>query len=546
MITHLYIKNFILIDEADLDFEDGFSAFVGETGAGKSIFIDALSLLCADRASTSYVGRNSDKAIIEGTFTLQDNIHARQTLLDAGFDVEEETVFTREFTRSGRSTVRIDHRTVRLSFMRDVLKYEMDIHGQRETEDLLNAREHLRYLDEYAGNGAILQQTAEKYGSWQSLCSERKKALEETFNEEELEFLQYRIKEIDEAKLRDGEEEELLEREKRLKALANSLGALNRSVSLYEAVSDGLYELNKCVQSIDDSLAQELKQAVNDSYSAIDDAIGQLRHTANGFEYSEREMDSIEERLFQIQKLKRKYGRSIQEILERRASMQEQVDRFSNRAEWLDTMEKKIQAAYSEYEETALLLHQSREKAGTKLDEAVLASIEGLYLPDARFRTVLEKSKPSANGMDRAEFMVSMNKGEDLKPMSTVVSGGELSRFMLGMKTVFAGLHGIRTIIFDEIDTGVSGKVASAIGQNMQKLSADAQVFSVTHSAPVAACADRIYLVAKETEGERTRTYIDMLEPEDAIVQLALIASGKRTDASEKAARELYERSRRS
>jgi DNA repair protein RecN (Recombination protein N) len=226
--------------------------------------------------------------------------------------------------------------------------------------------------------------------------------------------------------------------------------------------------------------------------------------------------------------------------------MQEQVDRFSNRAEWLESMEKKIQAAYGEYEETALLLHQSREKAGAKLDQAVLASIEGLYLPDARFRTVLEKGRPSANGTDHAEFMVSMNKGEDLKPMSTVVSGGELSRFMLGMKTVFAGLHGIRTIIFDEIDTGVSGKVASAIGRNMQKLSEDAQVFSVTHSAPVAACADRIYLVAKETEGERTRTYIDMLEPEDAIVQLALIASGKRTDASEKAARELYERSRRS
>ncbi|MBR2990024.1 MAG: DNA repair protein RecN [Solobacterium sp.] len=545
MITHLYIKNFVLIDEADLDAEEGFSAFVGETGAGKSIFIDALGLLSAERANASLVGKNGDRAIIEGTFALKDNPHAVAVLEEAGFDVEDETVFTRELSSSGKSTVRIDHRTVRLSFMREVLQNEIDIHGQRDTEYLLNAREHLHYLDAYAGDQDLCRDTAMKYDVWKALCNERDQALNETYNESEIEFLEHQIKEIDDAGLHEGEEEELLERERRGKALRNSLDSLLRSVSLYEAVSDGLYELNKCVQSIDDSLAEGLKQAVNDSYYTIDDAVSQLRHTANTFDYSEREIDAIEERLFLIQKLKRKYGRSIPAILERRSVMQDQVDRAANRAAWLEDTEKKINAAYAAYEASAMQLRHIRKDAAKHLDQAVLESIEDLYLPHARFETVITEGEPSSSGLDKAEFMISMNKGEDLKPLNAVASGGELSRFMLGIKTVFTRLHGIRTVIFDEIDTGVSGKVASAIGKKMQKLSDDAQVFAVTHSAPVAACADLLYLVAKQTEGERTRTYIDKLDDAQSVEQLALIASGKLTEASLKAAAELFERSRR-
>lgn len=543
MIRHLYIRNFVLIDELNLDFDDGFSAFIGETGAGKSILIDAISLLKADRASASLVSKGAEKAIVEGTFDLSRDSHACEVLADAGFEVEQDEVtFTREITSGGKSTVRIDHRIATLSILKEVLQNEIDIHGQRDSQYLLNVSSHIHLLDHYLNDSSLLKQVADSFSVYDRLVKERDAALTETYNENDLEYFNFEISEIEEAKLSEGEEEELLAKEKQYKAVKASFDKLNGILDLFDnSVSEPLYELNRSVQGLEDSdVLTVAKTEISDSYYNLNDAMDTLRKSLEDMDLSEDDVNEMEERLFTIQKMKRKYGRTIPDILEKKKELEEQVERISHRKEYLEKMETKIHDAYAVYEKAAIQLSKLRKKGAPSLDSLVAANLKDLVLPNARFHTEIVQAKPSASGMDRVEFLISMNQGEDLKPLSRTASGGELSRLMLGLKQIFSKLQGIQTVIFDEIDTGVSGPVANAIGKKMRAISEDCQVFSVTHLAPVAACAKHAYLVSKEESSGRTHTHVTPLKQKEFIEQLALISSGKVTEASRAAARELY------
>lgn len=546
MIRHLYIKDFVLIDEVNLDFEPGFSAFVGETGAGKSILIDALSLLRADRASSSYVAKDKPKAIVEGTFDLTNDAHARSVMEDAGFEVNEETVFTREITSSGKSTARIDHRIVSLSLMKDILRDEMDIHGQRDSQYLLNSSMHVHLLDQYVSDEKQLAKTGDAYRAWKQIVDEREAALKETYSENDLEYFRYEVQEIDAAKLSAGEEEELEEKEKQYKAVKSSFDRLNSILTLYDdSLAGPLHELNHLVQSLDAESMNSVRNNVSDSYYTLTDAIETLRQQLDEMDLSEEEINAMEERLFTIQKLKRKYGHSIEEILEKREELQKQIDIISHRQEYLDEMNAKADKAFSMYKKEADSLHSIRMKAAPKLDAEVAGALKDLSLPNARFHTEIKASDPSSGGSDHVEFLISMNKGEDLKPLARTASGGELSRLMLGLKEIFSRLQGIETVIFDEIDTGVSGPVAEAIGHKMQSIARDCQVFAVTHLAPVAACAANDYLVSKSVKDGRTHTRVEHLDEEKTIDQLALISNGTLTKNSRAAAEELYRRNQK-
>jgi len=547
MIKHLYIKNFVLIDELSLDFTNGFSAFTGETGAGKSILIDAINMLCADRASVSLIQSGKEKAIIEGTFTLDEGSYAYNILQDAGFDCDDDTTFTREISLSGKSTVRINHRIATLSLLRECLKYEIDIHGQRDNAYLLNTSSHLHLLDRYLKDEKEVSLCADLYNAYHTLTVEKEKALQDTYNENDLEYFRYQINEIEEADLKEGEEEELQKKEKEYRTFKNSLEKLNNIISLYDnSLSEEFYDLNKMVQNLDETeQIEKIQSAVNDSYYNLSDAMDQIRDIFEGFDTSEEDINAVEERLYLIQKLKRKYGHTIADILEEHDSLVQRVEAMTHKQEYLEKIDKKIQKAYDAYVRQASVLSQIRKKGAAKLDQEIEYHLKGLMLENARFQTEIKASSPSNTGSDKVEFLVSMNKGEALKPLTRTASGGEISRLMLGLKVIFTNLQGVGTVIFDEIDTGVSGPVATAIGRKMQELSNTCQVFSVTHLSQVAACADQQYLVAKSAEGEHTRTSVSKLNKTERIEQLALIASGEITSASKKAAGELLERNRK-
>lgn len=545
MIKHLYIENFILIEKLNLDFENGFSAFVGETGAGKSILIDAISLLCAERGSASYISKGKDKAIIEGTFDFTNNTHALKVLEEAGFTCDDDITLTRELLANGKSVARIDHRIASLSLLKELLSDEIDIHGQRDNQYLLNSNVHVHLLDAYLNNDLLCKEVKDKYYVYKSFVDEKEKAEKEIYNEADLEYFEYQSKEIESADLKVGEDEELEKKEKQYKAIQASYTKLNEIMQAYESLDGDFYDLNKNVQSLEETdELNEIKSQTNDAYYTLNDAMSDLRKFFTSFDVSEEEIDAVEERLFTIQNLKRKYGHSIEDILAYRSELLNKINSMKNKTLYLEEMNKKIDNAYKDYYTSAKKLSDNRRKGKNNLDSEIVAHLKDLCLPNARFSTYMEEAKASPTGIDHVEFLISMNKGEDLKPLNKTASGGELSRLMLGLKVVFTKLQGIQTIIFDEIDTGVSGAVASAIGKKMKDLSLICQVFTVTHLAPVAACADHHYLVKKDSKNDKTMTNVILLNEDETIDELAKISSGSLTEASRNAAKELLERSR--
>ena len=548
MIKHLYIRNFVLIDELSLDFERGFSAFTGETGAGKSILIDAISLLGRERASTAQIRHGENKAIVEGTFDLSRDSHALQVLAEAGFEVDpEEVTFTRELSAAGKSTARIDHRIVTIGLLNDVLQNQIDIHNQRDNQYLLNARTHIDLLDAYLGCGQLRRDTAETYAVWQACVQEKEKALQDTYNENDLEYFQYQIREIESARLKPGEDEELEERERAYKAVKNSYDRIHGILELYDSMAETLYEFRRQTDTLENTeVFERIRERINDSYYQIEDAAAELRGVFEEFDFSDDDINALEERLFVLQRLKRKYGGSIEQILNKKEELQQAVDRIANRQSWLEKKDREIAAAYEKYRRAASELSAKRKENSGKLDAEIAGHLKDLSLPHARFVTDIKPGSDSARGFDRVEFLVNMNRGEELRPLVKVASGGEISRLMLGLKVIFTRLQKIDTVIFDEIDTGVSGAVAGAIGQKMKELADSCQVFAVTHLAPVAAAADHNYVVEKDPDSEHVRTQVRLLKETETIAELAAILSGEVTDASLAAAAELRKRNRKS
>ena len=547
MLKNLYIKNFVLIEELSLDFHDSFSSFTGETGAGKSIMIDAISLLSLERSSTSFIMKDKDVAIIEGTFDLTKDDYAIQVLEEAGFSVEDDTIFTREINKNGKSTSRINHRIVTFSLMQEALKYQIDIHNQRDNAYLLNVSNHLTLLDKYSKDDKELLKVKEKYEVLDKLLKEKDKALNETFSESDLEYFEYQIKEIDNSKLVIGEDIELEEKEKAYKTVKTSFDSINEIINLFrEEIEGPLFNLNNKVSSLDNNETfNKIKENINDSYYSIDDSISSLSSYLNNFDFSEESINEMEERLFELQRLKRKYSTDIEGILKLREDLISRVEMYENKQAFLDNIDKEIKKAKEDYDKAALALSKVRKSKAKDLDKEVIKHLKDLGLENAKFETEIKDRDASLLGSDDVEFYVSMNKGEALKPLNKTASGGELSRLMLGLKVIFTNLQGIETVIFDEIDTGVSGKIASEIGYKMKELGNSAQVFSVTHLAQVAACAKTNYKVIKETIKDKVRTSVKELKGDEIIEELALISTGVVTSSSLEAAKELYKRNQK-
>ncbi len=488
MLTQIYVKNFILIDEVQLSLYPHMSAFTGETGAGKSLLMDAIGILKGDRVSSDMIKQDCDKAIIEGVFEISSHSIAYKLLEEAGYDIEDGVlIVTREITREGKSTARINQRATTVSFLKQVVAYLVDIHSQHDTHYLRHASSHLMLLDRFAQNDDLLKDVKESYHLYDKLKKDFETALHQDYNEDDLEFLTFQLNEIDEASLQEGELEELEQEQKQMMSYEKNAETASSAIQLLDDNSiSSIYEAYRLLNMIqDDEIFQTLSSQLLDAYYQIDDYCSQIKKHLEDMEFDEEHFHEIQERIFLLHKIYRKYGGSYDAVKEKRDFLEEKIDSILHRQDYINKQEKKVKEAYHKYQKVCEKLHDRRIKKAKELEELILIQLKDLQLPNARFHVEINEFEGNATGMDQISFLISMNAGENLKPLQATASGGELSRFMLGLKTVFTSLTGIDTVIFDEIDTGVSGSVAFSIGKKMAQLGQNTQVFCVTHLANV-------------------------------------------------------------
>lgn len=566
MLSHLSISNFALIDHLELDLSPGFNALTGETGAGKSIIVDAMSILLGGRADSDLIRTGSDQALVEGVFTLSEELQ-RESLLPLleghGVKGEGDLILSRELNRQGRHICRLNGHIVPLRSLRDVGQRLIDIHNQGEHLSLLRVWEHLEFLDRFGGLTDLRVKVEAKVRALYGVRRELERLLaDERELARRIDLLQYQVREIKAARLEPGEEEEL-EREHNLLANAEQLSTqINAAYeALYEgredqgAALDRLGEARRLLASLEeiDPQLRERRTTIEEASAQLEEVARSLRSYRDGIDYSPQRLAQVEERLGLIYNLKRKYGDSIEEILrfgERAARELEEIVHSEERIEELKSEEEELLA---EIGSLAGQLSLARREAAQRLAEAVEAQLWELQMEKARFVVALEQVEDpegvevngqrfafDVRGIDRAEFVISPNPGEPLKPLSKIASGGETCRFMLALKSVLSTVDEIPSLIFDEIDAGLGGRGGEVIGRKLWRLTADHQVLCVTHLPQIAAFGDAHFKVSKEQVGERTVTRAQLLDEPRRLEELAQML-GQVTESIQMSAQEIYE-----
>ncbi|MEG0092471.1 MAG: DNA repair protein RecN [Erysipelotrichaceae bacterium] len=549
MLQSIYVKNFILFDEVILNFKDGMSAFTGETGAGKSLLIDAIAVLMGERIRGDLVKMGTDKAIIEGAFSISKDSNTFNLLNDLGYPCNDDLlILTREISKDGKSNARINQRTTTLNTLKEITQTMVDIHSQHDTQYLLNARYHLHLLDQFVKEEDLHKRVSDAYSDYQKVKKTLDDAMNTNYNEDDLEFLKFQLNEIEQSNISEEESNNLETELKHLQSFEKITLHLQQAITYMDgetSAKDLIYEGCKELDAISEfESISEIKDALYDFYYSLDEKIMNLNDILNNQEYDEQQVNEIQERLFLINKIKRKYGGSFLSVNLKKEEIEQHIKQVEHRQDFLDQEEIKLKEAHNLYLKLAKDLSMLRHKKADELATLILCELKDLQLNHAQF-IVDFKDTENKDGIDQVEFLISMNVGESLKPLNTTASGGELSRFMLGLKTIFTSLQGIETVVFDEIDTGISGSIALAIGKKMNKLAATTQVFAVTHLAQVAACAKQHYLVEKSSLNQKTSTNIKELTKDERMHELAFIANGSTSESSIMAANELYIRAQR-
>ncbi|HLO12245.1 MAG TPA: DNA repair protein RecN [Pseudoneobacillus sp.] len=543
MLVELSIKNFAIIEKQSVSFDKGLTVLTGETGAGKSIIIDAIHLLVGGRGSFEFVRHGENKAEIEGLFQIDENEHPIiKKASEFGIDIEDGmVVLRREISKNGKSVCRINNKLVTISTLREIGATLVDIHGQHEHQELMNDSSHLPLLDQFGTVeiSSILNKYQSIYRKYEHTVKKLKSLSE---NEQQmahrLDLIQFQFEEIQNANLKINEDEELFEEKKKLNNFERIFSLIQSSYSSLNGEHKGLDWVGVVMGHLEDASSidthyKELYDSISNIFYSLEDVNRTLRNELEGLEFDPNRLNEIEERWNEITQLKRKYGKTIEEILAYASAIEEEIETLLNKETHIGQLEKELNGIKKELEAEAANLSQIRKKWAAKLTGLIHKELKELYMEKAIFEIKVDDSNHhfSISGGDRVEFYISTNPGEPLKPLVKVASGGELSRIMLALKSIFSKHQGVTSIIFDEVDTGVSGRVAQAIAEKIYHVAVNSQVLCISHLPQVAAMADIHLFISKEMLDGRTITSVNALSKKDKVSEIGRMISGKEITA---------------
>lgn len=539
MIEQLSVKDYVLFKSCIIDFTDGMSVITGETGAGKSLLIDAIGYLSGNRIKSNVIRNGKDKAILSMVLTSNKKVNA--ILEENGFEVDDQVIISRTILNNNKSTVRINQQITTLSFVRKIVNLLVDIHSQMDTYRLMDTSVQMELLDSYAKTMDLKASVKEAYVKYSNVLHELETLKNEEFSDAELEFLTTQLDEIENANIQEDELDAL--NDQIHEATSWYKNSEDLSSCLYEidkenGALDSLYTLYK--QASKSPILNDYEESFKNLYYSLQSVDEELKHMRDTHSNDSLDLDSLQSRQYLIKKLYRKYGGSYTSLMESKKSITDKIDRIIHRQDVFDKLEKEKEESFTAYMKLANALSLKRKEVFSQLESKVMEHCKDLMLENARFMISCMEKKPSSNGIDDIEFLVSMNPGQDFSSLSASASGGELSRLMLALKVVFQASNGIETIIFDEIDTGVSGKVALAMGAKMKALSKNYQVLCITHLASVAVYANTHYLVNKKVSASETITSVQELDQDKTIQELAVMTSGEASQKAKESMQDLW------
>lgn len=539
MIEQLSVKDYVLFKSCIIDFTDGMSVITGETGAGKSLLIDAIGYLSGNRIKSNVIRNGKDKAVLSMVLTANDRVNA--ILEENGFEVDDQVIISRTILNNNKSTVRINQQITTLSFVRKIVNLLVDIHSQMDTYRLMDTSVQMELLDSYAKTMDLKASVKEAYVKYSNVLHELETLKNEEFSDAELEFLTTQLDEIENANIQEDELDAL--NDQIHEATSWYKNSEDLSSCLYEidkenGALDSLYTLYK--QASKSPILNDYEESFKNLYYSLQSVDEELKHMRDTHSNDSLDLDSLQSRQYLIKKLYRKYGGSYTSLMESKKSITDKIDRIIHRQDVFDKLEKEKEESFTAYMKLANALSLKRKEVFSQLESKVMEHCKDLMLENARFMISCMEKKPSSNGIDDIEFLVSMNPGQDFSSLSASASGGELSRLMLALKVVFQASNGIETIIFDEIDTGVSGKVALAMGAKMKALSKNYQVLCITHLASVAVYANTHYLVNKKVFASETITNVQELDQDKTIQELAVMTSGEASQKAKESMQDLW------